>query len=417
MLLAAAALLAVPLWPASAAGVGADAASVRGAERHSAETWQGGWSTSVQPPGRGIIPNWSQQGFEQQTVRQVIRVSTGGTGARFELSNRYGDSPLEVAGATVARTADGASVQEGTTRPLTFGDEESVTVPEGEEVFSDTVRMEVEALESLTVTLYLAEPTGPATYHMAASATSYRTSGDHRSDESGEAFTETSVSWYYLSDVEVRNEDDGRRDGVVAFGDSITDGFASTVDANNRYPDEMAEDFAEADSPRSVLNHGISGNMITTGTPGTGESGVDRFEKDVLAEPDVGTVIVLEGINDIGLGRPGGNIPDISVEQLIAAHRDLVGQARAAGLTVVGSTLLPFKGASYFTERGETKRDALNEWIRTSDAYDEVVDLDHALADPADADRLAPAYDSGDHLHPSDAGYRAMADAIDVGVR
>ncbi|KUF13292.1 G-D-S-L family lipolytic protein [Streptomyces silvensis] len=369
----------------------------------------------MQPPSLTLFPNWSREGFKQQSLRQVVRVSIGGTAARFKLSNRYGKTPLRVAGATVGRTAKGAAVRKGTSRALTFGEEKAVTIPAGADVFSDALRMRVKPLESLTLTLYLAEPTGPATYHMSASATSYRAAGDLRSDESGEAFTDTSVSWYYVAGVEVRGGPAGRRDGVVTFGDSITDGLASTVDADNRYPDELAERYAREGRPRSVLNHGISGNMITFGTVGTGESGVDRFKKDVLTEAGVSTVVVLEGVNDVGLSEiPGSQVPDVSVEQLIAAHRDIVRQARAKGLKVVGATLTPFRGAMYFSERGEVKRDALNEWIRTSGAYDRVVDLDRALADPADPDRLVPAYDSGDHLHLSDAGYRALAEAIDV---
>ncbi|WP_344527677.1 SGNH/GDSL hydrolase family protein [Streptomyces albiaxialis] len=416
VLCSAAALLAVPLWPAQGAS---------GSGGNEGKGWRGSWATSVQQPGPGFFPNWSEKGFERQTVRQVVRVSEGGGSARFALSNRYGAAALKVAGATVGRTGEGASVRKGTVRPLTFGKRGSVTIPAGAKTFSDALPMRVRPLESLTVTLYLAEPTGPATFHMTSLATSYRASGDHRADESGAAFTETSESWYYLAGVEVRGREGGRgdggrdedgrgeggrRDGVVAFGDSITDGYGATVDADNRFPDELAERFAREGRPRPVLNHGISGNMITTGTPGTGESGVDRFAKDALAERGAGTVLVLEGINDIGLGGSGGEIPDVSVEQLVAAHRDLIGQARAKGLKVIGATLLPFKGAEYFTERGEAKRDALNDWIRTSGAYDKVVDLDRAMASPDDRDRMAPAYDSGDHLHPNDAGYRAMAE-------
>ncbi|WP_254394016.1 SGNH/GDSL hydrolase family protein [Streptomyces buecherae] len=414
VLFSAGVLLVLPPAPMSVADSGApNTAKAGGVERLNGKSWQGGWSTSVQQPGRGLFPNWSQQGFKEQTLRQVVRVSVGGTSARFKLSNRYGTAPLKVTGATVGRTDKGAAVREDTSRPLAFGKKESVTIPAGGEVFTDAVPLRVRALESLTVTLYLHEPTGPATYHMAASATAYRATGDQRPDESGKPFTETSASWYYLADVEVRGRGDGRRDGVVTFGDSITDGMGSTIDANNRYPDDLAERFVREEGPRSILNHGISGNMVTVGTPGTGESGVDRFAKDVLAEPGIRTVIVLEGINDIGLGGMG-QIPDVSVEQLIAGHRDIIRQARAKGLKVIGSTLVPFKGAGYYTDRGETKRDELNKWIRTSGAYDEVVDLDKVLADPADEDRLLPAYDSGDHLHPSDAGYHAMAEAIDI---
>lgn len=414
VLFSAGALLVLPPSPLPTAGASTPSAATAETGQRGEKVWQGGWATSIQPPGRGLFPNWSQQGFNKQTLRQVIRVSNGGSGARFKLSNRYGTAPLKVAGATVGRTAQGAAVKKGSIRPLTFGQQESVTIPAGGEVFTDAAAFPVKALESLTVTLYFAEPTGPATYHMAASATSYRAAGDHRPAESGSAFTETSRSWYYLADVEVQTKAPGPRNGVVAFGDSITDGFGSTVDANNRYPDDLAERFVREDEPRSILNHGISGNMVTVGTPGTGESGVDRFKKDVLAEPGVRTVIVLEGINDIGLGRPGGQIPDVSVEQLIAGHRNIINQAREKGLKVIGSTLVPFKGAGYYTERGEAKRDALNEWIRTSGAYDKVVDLDRTLADPADRDRLLPAYDSGDHLHPSDKGYHAMAEALDL---
>ncbi|MEU7184971.1 SGNH/GDSL hydrolase family protein [Streptomyces sp. NPDC045369] len=382
------------------------------------QRWRGGWATSVQAPN-ALSPNWSTQGFTDQTVRQVVRVSTGGTQARIELSNRYGRTPLTVTGATVARAGKGTTVQDGTVRKLLFGRQQSVTVPAGGEVRSDGLPMKVKALESLTVTLYLAGPTGPATFHQSSFATTYRAAGDHRADTGGAAFTEQSQSWYYLSGVEVTGgKDDARRSAVVAFGDSITDGYGSTVDANRRYPDALAERLAATGHPRSVLNQGIGGNRVTADSTWAGEKGVARFRHDVLGEPNVGTVIVLEGINDIGASAspdwPGGPAPDVSLAQLIEGHRSLIRQAHAAGVKVIGATVTPFKGAAYYSERGEAKRDALNEWIRTSGEYDEVADLDRALADPADRDRLAPAYDVGDHLHPSDAGYRAMAEAVDL---
>lgn len=433
-LLATATLAALPVvgaqgltGPSSAAA--AEAAGATGTAGHDTTTyksrhhapkggaWQGGWAAAPQAPTEVFTPNWSKQGFAQHTVRQVVRVSKGGTKARIELSNRYGKTPLRITGATIARTAEGAAVKGGSVRKLAFGKDGSVTIPAGGKVYSDGVPFPVKALESLTVTLYLAEPTGPTTFHMQSSATSYRAQGDHTADQGGAAFTETSDSWYYLSGVEVSGKGTARRDSVVAFGDSITDGVGSAVNTNNRYPDELAERFAAAGKPRSVLNHGISGNQVTNDTTWAGEKGVVRFKKDVLSEPNVGTVIVLEGINDIGgsgPSYPGGPTPEVSVRKLIDGHRSLIRQAHARGIKVVGATLTPVKGSFYDTPANEAKRDAVNDWIRTSGAYDEVVDLDRALADPTDPDRIAPAYDSGDALHPNDAGYRAMAAAVDL---
>ncbi|MEV0371100.1 SGNH/GDSL hydrolase family protein [Streptomyces sp. NPDC050636] len=436
--LSAVTLAALPVLPAVPGGLGVQGATAsaadgggrsdggRGDSRYGHDghskgdghgRWRGGWAASPQPPNTVFDKNWSEAGFARQTVRQVVRVSTGGSQARIELSNRYGRTPLKVAGATIARTDQGAAVKAGSVRALTFGHGRSATIPAGGELRSDAVGLKVRALESLTVTLYLDEPTGPATFH-ALAATSYRAAGDHSSDVGASAFTETSHSWYYLSGVEVSGGRDAHRDGVVAFGDSITDGFGSTLDADNRYPDELAERFAAAGRPRSIVNQGISGNQLTNDTDWAGEKAVARFRKDVLNEPDVGMVILLEGINDIGMseweGVPGGPSPARSVEELIAAQRELIRQAHAKGVKVIGATLTPFKGAQYYTERGEIKRDALNDWIRTSGEFDGVLDLDRALSDPADRDRIAAAYDVGDHLHPNDAGYRAMADAVDI---
>ncbi|MET9509976.1 SGNH/GDSL hydrolase family protein [Streptomyces flavidovirens] len=415
-LLSAAALAALPV--VGAQGFTGSAVAVA-AEQRGGTAWQGGWAASPQAPTAPFGPNWSEQGFANHTVRQVVRVSTGGTKARIELSNRYGSTPLRITGATVARTDKGAAVRAGSVRQLSFGKGRSVTIPAGGKVLSDGVPFKVKALESVTVTLYLAGPTGPATFHHFSSATSYRADGDHRSDREGMAFKETSDSWYYLSGVEVSGgERSGRRDGVVAFGDSITDGVGSSPNTDNRYPDELAERFAATGKPRSVLNHGIGGNQVTNDTVWAGEKAVARFKKDVLSEPGIGTVIVLEGINDIGgsgwQGIPGGPTPEVSAKQLIEGHRTLIRQAHAKGIKAVGATLTPVKGSAYYTEANEAKRDAVNQWIRTSGEYDEVVDLDRALADPADLDRMLPAYDSGDALHPNDAGFRVMAEALDL---
>jgi lysophospholipase L1-like esterase len=413
-LLAATVLGALPV-------VGTDGPTATGtavAAESGSRAWHGSWAASPQSPSVPFAPNWSEQGFFDHTVRQVVRVSTGGTRARVELSNRYGMTPLRIAGATVARTDEGASVEPGSVRRLTFGKGRSVTIPAGGTVHSDGVPLKVAALQSVTVTLYLAEPTGPATFHSVASATSYRAHGDHRYDRGGAAFEETSDSWYFLSGVEVSGGTAARRDAVVTFGDSITDGVGSGLDADNRYPDELAERFAAAGRPRGVLNHGISGNQVTNDTVWAGEKGVTRFTLDALSEPGVGTVVVLEGINDFGgsgwEGFPGGPTPEVSADRLIEGHRSLIRQAHAKGIKVIGATLTPVKGSFYYTPANEAKRDAFNHWMRTSGEYDAVVDFDRALSDPADPDRMLPAYDSGDHLHPGDAGYRVMAEALDL---
>ncbi|MQA95694.1 MAG: SGNH/GDSL hydrolase family protein [Streptosporangiales bacterium] len=403
----------------------------------------GAWAASPQAPSEGFTPNWSEEGFADHTLRQVVRPAASGSRVRIRLSNRYGSAPLRIAGATIGKAGDGAAVRPGTLRRLTFGSAPSayvpageegagerapaVTVPVGEEVESDFAPLRVTAFQPLTVTLHLREPTGPATFHAASIATSYRATGDHLTDRSGAPFTESTTSWYYLTGIEVAGPKP-RRDPVVVLGDSITDGTGSTLDANNRFPDELAERLAAEREARPVLNAGIAGNRVLNDSSWFGESALDRFDHDVLALLDDdgirghdgdadGTVLVLEGINDIGFSEwehPGAEPnPEASAEQLIAGHRELTRRAHAAGLRVVGATLLPYEGAFYFTERGEAVRDEVNHWIRTSGAYDAVVDLDRALAAPDDPDRLHPDFDSGDHLHPGDAGYRAMAEAVD----
>ncbi|UNO43280.1 SGNH/GDSL hydrolase family protein [Streptomyces sp. MST-110588] len=380
-------------------------------------TWNAGWSTAVQRPSTGFEKNWAEEGFADQTVRQVVRVTGDGTAARVKLSNRYGTAPLEVTGATLARTADGAATEPGTTRRLTFGGAPSASIPAGGELYSDAAEVTVAAFESLTVTLYFARPTGPATFHAQAFTTAYRAAGDQLTAEDPTVFDETTVSWYYLADVELSGGP-ARRDNVVVFGDSITDGFGSTVDGNHRYPDALARRLAAAGTPRPVLNSGIGGNLLLNDSPWYGERAGARFERDVLRKPGAGSVVLLIGLNDIGFSeidlptyKPN---PPLTADELITAYQQLTSRARAAGIRVTGGTVLPFKGSEYHTPIAEAKRRTLNAWIRDSDAFDAVADFAHALADPTDPDALHPAYDSGDHKHPGDAGYRAMAAAIDL---
>src|SRR5215207_5410846 len=350
--------------------------------------WTGAWATpmiTASPPLFGLA-NWSLEGFANQSVRQVVRTTRGGSAVRIRLSNAYGATPLRVAGATLGVAGDGASVRSGTMRTLTFGHSPSTVLPAGRETASDAVRMPIFPLDRLSVTLFFAEPTGPATFHPIAFATSYRAAGDHRLDQNAEAFGETSVSWYYLTGVDVAVQE-YEREAVVAFGDSMTDGAMSTTDANNRYPDELAE------------------RVVATGRP-----------IDVLKQPQVRTVIILEGINDIAISEATRGEP-VTAAQLIDGYQTLIQAAHQNGVRVIGATIMPTKGTifpAYYTERGEAVRDAVNSWIRTSGAYDAVVDLDRVFADPTDPDRMRPEYNSGDGVHPNDTGMNAIAEAIDL---
>ncbi|MGY0060050.1 SGNH/GDSL hydrolase family protein [Streptomyces sp. LZ34] len=393
-----------------------------GTARPAGSAWSAGWAAPVQRPSEGFEENWALKGFADQTVRQVVRVTGGGTAARIRLSNRYGTEPLRIAGATIARTASGtsadASVEAGSLRRLTFGHRRAVTVPAGGEAASDGAPVRVAPFESLTVTLYFAEPTGPSTFHAQAYAKSYRAEGDHGADRTGAAFTAYTHSWYYLSDVELTGGGAERGGSVVAFGDSLTDGFGSSYDANRRWPDLLAERLAAAGTPRPVLNSGIGGNLLLHDSPWYGERAGARFRRDVLDKPGVRSVILLQGLNDIGFSevdlptyKPD---PQVSAEQVIAGYRELIARAHARGVRVVGATILPFKGAEYHTARSEAKRAAINEWIRTSGEFAAVVDFAQVMASPSDPLALDPAYDSGDHKHPNDAGYRRMAEAIDL---
>lgn len=371
--------------------------------------WTAAWAASPQMPSTGFTPNWSQEGFSHQTVRQVVRVTAGGERLRLRLTNAYGTSPLHLTGATVARAARGAAVEEGSVRHVTFDGRRSVAVPARGELRSDPVRLPVEPLGQVTVTLHFAGTTGPSTFHAQAWADTYRADGDHRADAAGAAFTAVTSSWYYLSGVEVAA---ARADGIVLFGDSITDGFGSTPGADRRWSDAHA-----GLTGRPVLNAGIGGNLVLNDSAWYGERATARFRRDALDQPGVSTVVVLEGLNDIGFSEAPDEptykpAPVVTAERLIGGYRDLIRQAHGSGLRVIGSTLLPLGGSDHWGAHSARTSREINEWVRTAGAFDAVVDLGRALADPADPDRLHPAFDHGDRLHPNDKGYQAMAEAL-----
>ncbi|MFC5834163.1 SGNH/GDSL hydrolase family protein [Nonomuraea insulae] len=394
----------------AAAAVPAQAEVVRQAE------WQAAWMAAPQRASTGFEPNWSEDGFSGQSVRQVVRLTAAGSSVRIRLSNDYGPSAVRLTGATVAYAGQGASVRQEPVRRLAFDGAPSADLPAHGALTSDPVRLRVQPFQSVAVTLYFAGTTGPATFHSQAYATSYRAQGDHRADTAATAFSQATHSWYYLSRIDVTGGKDPERDAVVTFGDSITDGFGSANDANGRYPDELAEQLAARGTSRPVLNAGIGGNLVLNDSAWYGDRSASRFRRDVLDQPGTGTVVVLQGVNDIGFSESVTPTytpaPVVSADELIAGYRRLIGLAHAKGIKVVGATLLPFKGSDHWGAHAATVSDAVNRWIRTSGEYDAVVDLDRAMAAPGDADVLNPAYDSGDHLHPNDAGYTAMAGHI-----
>ncbi|MFI1354114.1 SGNH/GDSL hydrolase family protein [Streptomyces sp. NPDC020898] len=368
------------------------------------------WTAAPQFPSEGFTPNWSREGFWRQSLRQAVRLGAGGGRVRVRLSHAYGTSPLRVAGATVARTASGAAVEPGSVRRLTFGGGCAVKVPARGQVVSDAVELALVAGESMAVTLYFEAVTGPATFHAQAFATSYRGQGDLLAEEAGgTGFGESSQSWYFLAAVEV---DAGRTDGIVLFGDSVTDGFGSTPGANRRWSDALAER-----TGRPVLNAGIGGNLLLNDSAWYGEKGVHRLRRDALAHAGVDTLVVLLGLNDIGFSETDEQptykpAPVLEAAELIAGHRELIRQAHRRGLRAIGATLLPFGGSDHWGEHAAKVSHEVDEWIRCAGEYDAVVDLRRTLADPSDPDRLHPAYDFGDHLHPHDAGYAVMAEAV-----
>ncbi|MGW7429501.1 SGNH/GDSL hydrolase family protein [Streptomyces sp. NPDC054861] len=382
--------------------------------------WQAAWGAAPQAPATGFTPNWSQEGFSRQTVRQVVRVTEDGDHLRIRLSHAYGTSPLVVTGATLARTDTGpgraAAVVPGSVRHLTFGGRRSVTVPARGELRSDPATLPVRRLESVTVTLHFAGTTGPATFHSQAWADSYRAEGDHRADVSGRAFTARTSSWYYLSGVEVSGGTPSRFGAVVLFGDSLTDGFGSTPHADRRYSDALAERL-----DRPVVNSGIGGNLVLNDSAWYGERATARFRRDALDQPGVSTVVLLQGVNDIGFSEAALKAdpsptykpsPVVTSAELIAGYRTLIDAAHDRGVRIVGSTLPPFKGSSHWGPTAERTAAEVDHWIRTSGEFDAVVDFARLLADPADPRALHPAYAYEDRLHPNDAGYRLMAEAV-----
>jgi lysophospholipase L1-like esterase len=383
------------------------------------ERWVVTWATATvgrpqtpPPTATGAAPT-PYRHLSNQTVREIVHATVAGSRVRVTVTNAFGTAPLAIGAAHIALRDTGSTIAAASDRALTFNGRVAIAIPPGAALMSDPAALAVPAGADLAIDLYLPDTTdtpSPLTMHAAAHQTSYVSEPGNHAGADALPVAATTESWFALAHVDVAPA--AAVDAIVAFGDSITDGSASTTDANGRWPDVLARRLAAKKAALTVVNAGIGGNrLLTNAAPQAGVNALARFERDVLDLPGVRHVIVLEGINDIGNARDN---PLPSADELIAAHAQLVARAHDRGLHIVGATLTPFEGANYYTEVGEAKRQALNAWIRSGRAYDAFIDLDAATRDPARPGRFLPAYDSGDHLHPNDAGYKAIGEAIDL---
>lgn len=365
--------------------------------------WIGTWAASpVDAAPTGTAPG-SLSGREGRSVRNVVHTSIGGTAARVTFSNQYGTEPLRITGASLAVGAgDGPAAVAGSLRRITFGGTHGTTVAPGGRIVSDPVVLRIPYDGDLLVSVHTPAPGSPVTTHPQAVQTSYLADGDFTQDEKGVAYTGRTRSWHHVTAVDVLTAQ--ARGAVVAIGDSITDGVSATPNANNRWPDVLSDRLG---GRYGVLNQGISGNRLLE--YGRGPSTLQRFDADVLSRPGARTVIVAIGINDV-LRAPHAPTAD----NVTAGLRELADRAHARGLRVLGSTLVPCGGHPRCTPAADAERRKINAAVRAGGVFDAVVDFDRALRDPYAPQRMKPVYDSGDHLHPSDAGFARMGAAVDL---
>ena len=368
--------------------------------------WVGTWASSAQPVEEELMPP-DFQSLDNTTLRQVVRVSIGGTRLRVRFSNAFAGwaDDLTISAASVAVAKGDRAVDPNTIQRLTFHGQAGVVVPYGTLMLSDPVDFDLAAGSDLAVTIHVVKAPKKITGHRSAR-------GEVVLIQSGDAVNETKLAhavrnkcWYFLCGVDVPAPPSGA--AMVCLGDSITDGKGSTEGANRRWPDVLARRLgANPDTAHiAVLNQGIGGNALWRG--GIGPTALQRIERDVLSQPGVRWVIIMEGINDLGGGKT-------SVREMIVAYEQIILRARERGLFVYGGTIMPCGDSFYFNPDLERKRQAINHWIRTGGAFDAVIDFDAATRDPQAPDRLLPAADSGDHLHPSDQGHRLIAETVDL---
>jgi lysophospholipase L1-like esterase len=374
-------------------------------------------ATSPVPPlasGPTVPPTPPQprpaRSFNNQTLRMTVKASIGGSHVRVHLSNAYGTTPLLIGDAHIALHGTGSAIVPGSDRALTFNGKPSVSIPIGAEMLSDAVALDVPALGDMSVSVFIPGDSGPASTHSLGLHTTWISKEGDFTGAPEIADPEKTQAWYWVSSVDVDAPADAAT--IVAFGDSITDGATSTPDTDRSWPSFLAQRLVAdpAHAHIAVVNQGISGNMILR--DGAGVSALARFDRDVLAQPGVKWLMILEGINDMnGAGRPAPGTQPITSDDLIGAMKQMIARAHDHGIKVIGCTLTPFGNAN---DTVEGMRQAMNAFIRTSGMFDAVVDFEKATQDPANPRQFHAGYNNTDRLHPNDAGYKAMADAVDL---
>jgi lysophospholipase L1-like esterase len=371
--------------------------------------WVGTWATAPV-----ALPNpEGKYGAADTTYREIAHISIGGDSARIILTNEFGLDPLTINSAYIAPRTKGSEIDTANARPLTFGGSTSIVIPPGALAVSDPVALKLAPLSDVAVSFVVpTQPLKQVSHHSFADQTSYTAPGSVAGAKSLEAPTEI-TDWPFFKGIDVMAKDDSA--SIVAFGDSITDGAHSTKDANKRWPDLLAQRLQADKKTRNlgVLNEGIGGNRVLHDN--TGPSALARFDRDVLAQSSVKYLVILESINDIGHAQdPAKPYDVVTAEDLIQGLSQLAARAHTHGIKVYGATLTPYVGAKYASPAGEAMRQAVNKWIRTSSLLDGFIDFDKATQDMNNPAVFSLLSDSGDHLHPGDAGYKAMSDAIDL---
>jgi lysophospholipase L1-like esterase len=379
------------------------------------EHWVGTWAASQQiPEQQNTLPADAQRDI---TIRQIFHVSIGGAVLRIHLSNAFGKQPLYFTSVHIAlpAAADSSAIDPQSDKALGFAGNSDVIVPAGADYISDPIQFPLAPLSNIAITFHLDALPDVQTGHPGSRATSYYTYGDQVSSASLKD-AKSIDHWYLISGIDVLSPTDGA--SIVALGDSITDGHAATTNGNDRWTDVLAQRLQQSPSTKNigVLNQGIGGNHLLT--DGLGPNALARFNRDVLAQAGGRWVIVLEGVNDLGgltrNGEVSGTEHDALLHRILAAYQQIIARAHSAGIHVIGATITPYTGSDYYHPgpASEADREAINQWIRTPGHFDDVVDFDKVVRDPSHQAQLLPAYDSGDHLHPSPAGYHAMGDAV-----